>query len=108
MQIKISNINDVIVLLKSIMEDRIAQHIYEYVINTKLINKKIFIEYVLHSTSVQFQWAFIFFIGELQILMRESIFLFLSNNGVYILVKMGYKMRGTKCTVNMHILLLSI
>lgn len=54
MQIKISNINDVIVLLKSIMEDRIAQHIYEYVINTKLINRKIFIECVLHSTSVQF------------------------------------------------------
>lgn len=40
MQIKISNIDDIIVLLKSIMEHRIVQHKYKYVINTKLINRK--------------------------------------------------------------------
>lgn len=73
MQIKISSIDDVIVLLKSIMEHRIVQHKYEYVINTKLINRKIFIKCVIHSTSVQVKWASIFFIGVLQILMKESI-----------------------------------
>lgn len=73
MQIKISNIDDVIVLLKSIMEHRIVQHKYAYAINTKLINRKIFIKCVIHSTSVQIKWASIFFLGVLQILMRESI-----------------------------------
>lgn len=84
MQIKISNINDVIVLLKPITEDRISKHIYEYILNTKLINRKIFIKCVIHSTSMQVKWASIFFIAVLHISMRETIlFLFLRNNVVY-------------------------
>lgn len=60
------------------MEHRIVQHTYAYAINTKIINRKIFIKCVIHSTSVQVKWASIFFIGVFQILMRESILNFLS------------------------------
>lgn len=47
MQIKISNINDVIVLLKPIMEDRISRHVYEYILKT--INKQKYIYKMCHS-----------------------------------------------------------